>query len=173
MLEEAVATLKGGDGTIEDQWSPRINLGTAVLIPEDYVLDLQVRLGLYRRLAAVESADAIEAFAAELIDRIGPLPEEVHHLQNVVEIKGLCRQADIEQIDAGPKGAVIAFRNNNFANPEGLIDFIGEAGKKVKLQPDHRLIYYANWPNPEDRLAGTRDLLKRLAKIAGAVKEAA
>jgi transcription-repair coupling factor (superfamily II helicase) len=90
-----------------------------------------------------------------------------------VEIKGLCRQAGIEQIDAGPKGAVIAFRNNSFANPEGLIDFIREAGKQVKLQPDHRLIYYANWPNPGDRLAGTRELLKRLVKIADAVKEAA
>jgi transcription-repair coupling factor (superfamily II helicase) len=97
----------------------------------------------------------------------------VHHLLNVVEIKGLCRQAGIEQIDAGPKGAVIAFRNNNFANPDGLIRFISMAGKKVKLQPDHKLIYYHNWPIPEDRLAGTRDLLKRLAAIADPGKQAA
>ncbi|HSD91566.1 MAG TPA: transcription-repair coupling factor [Methyloceanibacter sp.] len=174
MLEEAVAALKGGEGAvIEDQWSPRINLGTAVLIPEDYVLDLQVRLGLYRRLAGVESHDAIEAFAAELIDRFGPLPEEVRHLLDVVEIKGLCRQAGIEQIDAGPKGAVIAFRNKSFANPEGLIEFIRDEGHRVKLQPDHRLIYYANWETPETRLAGARDLLQRLVKIAQAVKQAA
>ncbi|MGK2922898.1 MAG: transcription-repair coupling factor [Methyloceanibacter sp.] len=173
MLEEAVAALKGGEGVIEDQWSPRINLGTSVLIPEDYVPDLQVRLGLYRRLSGVETAEAIEAFAAELIDRFGELPEEVRHLLDVVEIKALCRQAGIEQIDAGPKGAVIAFRSNTFANPEGLIRFISNAGKQVKLQPDHKLIFYANWPNAEDRLAGARDLLKRLAKIAGAVKEAA
>jgi transcription-repair coupling factor (superfamily II helicase) len=132
-----------------------------------------VRLGLYRRLSGVESAEAIEAFAAELIDRFGDLPEEVRHLLDVVEIKGLCRLAGIEQIDAGPKGAVIAFRNKSFANPEGLIAFIGKAGKQVKLQPDHRLIFYANWPNAEDRLVGARELLKRLAKIAGAVKEAA
>jgi transcription-repair coupling factor (superfamily II helicase) len=174
MLEEAVAALKGGEGaTIEDQWSPRINLGTSVLISEDYVPDLQVRLGLYRRLAAVESPDAIEAFAAELIDRFGALPKEVRHLLDVVEIKILCRQAGTEQIDAGPKGAVIAFRNKSFANPEGLIDFIREEGHRVKLQPDHRLIYYANWPAPEDRLAGTRELLKHLVKIAQAVKQAA
>jgi len=174
MLEEAVAALKGGEGAvIEDRWSPRINLGTAVLIPEEYVPDLQVRLGLYRRLSGVESHDAIEAFAAELIDRFGPLPEEVRHLLEVVEIKGLCHKAGIEQIDAGPKGAVVAFRNRSFANPEGLIAFIGEEGKRVKLQPDHRLIYYANWQTPEERLHGARDLLKRLVKIAQAVKEAA
>jgi transcription-repair coupling factor (superfamily II helicase) len=128
---------------------------------------------LYRRLSGVDSHDAIEAFAAELIDRFGPLPQEVRHLLDIVEIKGLCRQAGIEQIDAGPKGAVIAFRNKSFANPEGLIDFIRKEGKQVKLQPDHRLIYYANWETPEERLAGARDLLKRLVKIAGAVKRAA
>ena len=174
MLEEAVAAIRGGEGgVIEDQWSPRINLGTSVLIPEHYVPDLQVRLGLYRRLSGVESHEAIEAFAAELIDRFGPLPQEVRHLLDVVEIKGLCRQAGIEQIDAGPKGAVIAFRNKNFANPEGLIAFIRDEGKRVKLQPDHRLIYYGNWQTPEERLAGARELLKRLVKIAEAVKRAA
>jgi transcription-repair coupling factor (superfamily II helicase) len=174
MLEEAVTALKGGEGAlIEDQWSPRINLGTAVLIPEDYVPDLQVRLGLYRRLSSVETQEAIEAFAAEMIDRFGPLPDEVRHLLDIVEIKGLCRAAGIEQIDAGPKGAVIAFRNKSFANPDGLIAFIREEGNRVKLQPDHRLIYYANWETQEARLAGARDLLKRLVKIAQAVKQAA
>jgi transcription-repair coupling factor (superfamily II helicase) len=174
MLEEAVAAIRGGEGAvIEDQWSPRINLGTSVLIPEDYVPDLQVRLGLYRRLSGVETHEAIEAFAAELIDRFGPLPQEVRHLLDVVEIKGLCRQAGIEQIDAGPKGGVIAFRNKTFANPEGLIAFIREEGKKVKLQPDHRLIYYADWQTPDERLEGARELLKRLVKIASAVKRAA
>jgi transcription-repair coupling factor (superfamily II helicase) len=128
---------------------------------------------LYRRLSGVDSHDAIESFAAELIDRFGPMPQEVRHLLDIVEIKGLCRQAGIEQIDAGPKGAVIAFRNKSFANPEGLIDFIRKEGKQVKLQPDHRLIYYANWETPEERLVGARDLLKRLVKIAGAVKQAA
>ena len=158
---------------IEDQWSPRINLGTSVLIPETFVPDLQVRLGLYRRLSNVESHDAIEAFAAELIDRFGPLPEEVRHLLDIVEIKGLCRLAGIDQIDAGPKGAVIGFRNKTFANPEGLIAFIREQGSGVKLQPDHRLIYYTDWETPQERLLGARDLLKRLVEIAEAVKQAA
>jgi transcription-repair coupling factor (superfamily II helicase) len=174
MLEEAVASLRGGEGALlEDQWSPRINLGTSVLIPEEYVPDLQLRLGLYRRLSAVGTHDAIESFAAELIDRFGPLPEDVRHLLDIVEIKGLCRQAGVEQIDAGPKGAIIAFRNKNFSNPEGLIEFIGKEARRVKLQPDHRLIYYANWETPEERLKGARKFLERLVKIASAVKVAA
>jgi transcription-repair coupling factor (superfamily II helicase) len=158
---------------IEDQWSPRINLGTSVLIPENYVPDLQVRLGLYRRLSGVETQEAIEAFAAELIDRFGPLPDEVRHLLDVVEIKSLCRQANVEQIDAGPKGLVVAFRGNEFANPEGLMRFISKYARKTKVQPDQKLVFYGDWPSAEDRLIGARDFLKELAKIAGAAKAAA
>ncbi|MGH6815897.1 MAG: transcription-repair coupling factor, partial [Hyphomicrobiaceae bacterium] len=107
MLEEAVAALKGGDLAIDETWSPQITLGTAALIPESYVADLQLRLGLYRRLAKIEKRLDIDAFAAELVDRFGPLPEEVARLLDVLEIKGLCRQAGIAQVDAGPKGAVL------------------------------------------------------------------
>jgi transcription-repair coupling factor (superfamily II helicase) len=174
LLEEAIEALKGGDGAlVEDQWSPRINLGTSVLIPEAYVPDLQVRLGLYRRLSSSDDAQSIDAFAAEMIDRFGPLPDEVSHLLEVVEIKRLCREAGVEQIDAGPKGAVLSFRNQSFANPEGLIAFIGKEGAGVKLQPDHKLVYYEDWPEPKDRLEGARKVLSELAGIAGRVKKAA
>src|SRR2546427_7725948 len=92
MLEEAVAALKGGDlGETQDQWSPQISLGTSVLIPEAYVGDLHVRLGLYRRLSTLDKRPDIDAFAAELVDRFGELPQEVRHLLDVVEIKGLAR----------------------------------------------------------------------------------
>jgi transcription-repair coupling factor (superfamily II helicase) len=79
----------------------------------------------------------------------------------------------VEQIDAGPKGAVLSFRNQSFANPEGLIAFIGKEGAGVKLQPDHKLVYYEDWPEPKDRLEGARKVLSELAGIAGRVKKAA
>src|SRR5690242_15923989 len=52
LLEEAVAKLRTGEETLADEggWSPQLNIGTSVLIPENYVPDLHVRLGLYRRL---------------------------------------------------------------------------------------------------------------------------
>ena len=127
MLEEAVASLReGGVEERSEQWSPQINVGSAVLIPENYVADLQARLGLYRRLSNLTEREDIEVFAAELVDRFGPLPEEVRHLLAVVQIKLYCRKAGIAQVEAGPKGAVISFRNNSFANPAGLVAFINE-----------------------------------------------
>ena len=174
MLEEAVAALKGGDlGETQDQWSPQISLGAAVLIPEAYVGDLQVRLGLYRRLSTLDKRPDIDAFAAELVDRFGELPEEVRHLLDVVEIKGLARQAGLQQVDAGPKGAVIAFRKNQFANPEGLVAFMQKSRGGVRMQPDHKLVFKADWDLPEARLKGVRALVRQLAEIATAGKKAA
>ena len=167
MLEEAIATLKGGDlGEVAEQWSPQISLGTSVLIPETYVPDLQLRLGLYRRLSGLERRPEIDEFAAELVDRFGELPEEVRHLLDLMEIKGLCRQASVAQVEAGPKGAVLTFRNNAFTNPEGLVDLIQRSRGKMKLQPDHRLVYKADWDQPEQRLKGVRRLIGDLAGLA-------
>jgi len=173
MLEEAVSGLKGGDEVDEaEQWSPRISIGASVLIPEVYVPDLQVRLGLYRRLAMLEQDQEIEGFAAELVDRFGSLPNEVAHLLDVVKIKALCRLAGVEQVDSGPKGTQISFKNNSYANPDGLIAFITERGG-VKLTPDHRLTVKADWRNAEERLKGTRALLRQLSEIASAGQRAA
>ncbi len=122
MLEEAVQRLKEqGAEEQEEQWSPTINVGMPVLLPEAYVPDLQVRLGLYRRLSGLRESADVENFAAELADRFGPLPEEVKHLLTVVQIKNYCRRAGVAQVDAGPKGALITFRNKKFSNPQGLV----------------------------------------------------
>ena len=172
MLEEAVSDLKEGEPLAEQgQWSPRISIGTAVLIPEIYVPDLSVRLGLYRRLSLLEEEQEIEAFAAELVDRFGTLPREVAHLLDVVQIKALCRQAGVEQVEAGPKGAQISFKNNSFSNLDGLISFITKGGE-VKLLPDHKLIFKGDWAEADQRLKGTRALLRQLVEIAGSDKKA-
>ena len=174
MLEEAVAAMKGGDlGETTDKWSPEISLGTSVLIPETYVTDLQLRLGLYRRLSTLETRTDIDSFAAELVDRFGEMPSEVEHLLDVMEIKGLCRQASIARVDAGPKGAVITFHKNNFANPEGLVQFMQKSRGNAKVQPDHKIVFKGDWDLPEKRLKGVRTLTTELAAIASKGRKAA
>jgi transcription-repair coupling factor (superfamily II helicase) len=174
MLEEAVAAMKGGDeGGADEQWSPAISLGTSVLIPETYVADLQLRLGLYRRLSTLETRAHIDDFAGELVDRFGELPEEVEHLLDVMEIKGLCRQAGVAQVDAGPKGAVVAFHKNQFANPEGLIAFVQASRGHCKVQPDQKLVFRSEWDLPAERLKGVRALITKLVEIAQKAKQVA
>ncbi|WP_295880210.1 transcription-repair coupling factor [uncultured Bartonella sp.] len=166
MLEEAVAELKDGTAVSESQWSPQISVGTAVMIPDNYVPDLPLRLSLYRRLAEIEELGDIDAFGAELIDRFGPLPVPVQHLLKVVYIKALCRQANVEKLDAGPKGVVIQFRENNFANGVGLIKWIGEQGSMAKIRPDQSVVFIRDWPNADQRLNGAATVMTQLVKLS-------
>jgi transcription-repair coupling factor (superfamily II helicase) len=171
MLEEAVAASRSGAdeaAQARDEWTPQITIGTPVLIPEAYVGDLSVRLGLYRRIATLVDRREIDAFAAELIDRFGPLPAEVDNLLEIIAIKRLCRDAGVEKVEAGPKGAVLAFHDNRFANPAGLVAFLQEQVGTAKLRPDQRVVIIRNWEDTRQRLGGINALLRRLAEIAAA-----
>ena len=167
MLEEAVLSMKAGITTpAADRWSPQITIGTPVLIPEDYVTDLPVRLALYRRLAEIEDERDIEAFGAELVDRFGKLPEEVEHLLQIVAIKSLCRRANVERIEVGPKGAVLSLRDNIFANPDGLIAYIAKHPVGARVRPDMKVVFFDEWDSAEARLKGATDILRTLVGIA-------
>ena len=174
MLEEAVMSLKSGITTpVAEKWSPQITIGTPVLIPEDYVKDLPVRLSLYRRLSEIEEDRDIEAFAAELVDRFGPLPEEVEYLLQIVAIKALCRRANVEKIEVGPKGAVLSFRDNIFSNPDGLISYIAKHPEGARVRPDMKVVFFDEWESPKARLKGAAGILRALAGLAEKGKKAA
>jgi transcription-repair coupling factor (superfamily II helicase) len=167
MLEEAIVNLKAGVAEpAADRWSPQITIGMPVLIPEDYVADLSVRLSLYRRLADLDTDAEIDNFAAELRDRFGVLPDEVRYLFKVAAIKAYCRRANVEKVDAGPKGAVITFRDNSFAYPDRLVFFIKQHGQAAKVRPDMKVVFFQDWETPEERLAGTTEILRQLANLA-------
>ncbi len=169
MLEDAVAELreKGGPEIgAQRGWSPLINTGASVLIPEEYVPDLNVRMALYRRLSEAERPEDREALAAELIDRFGPLPEEADQLLKVVAIKGLCRQANVSKIDVGPKGAVVTFRDDHFADPMGLVGLVQKNQAFWRVRPDHKVVVRGEWETPDQRLAAAERILSQLAKVA-------
>ena len=174
MLEEAVAEAKSGEGRAasDRDWTPQINLGMAVLIPEHYVRDLPVRLGLYRRIGALASDAESEALAAELVDRFGPLPAEVENLLAVMAIKRLCREAGVEKLDAGPKGLVIGFRGNAFRDPVGLVAWLERQKGLAKLRTDHRLFVARDLDDVALRVRLARDVLAGLAGLLATAKAA-
>jgi transcription-repair coupling factor (superfamily II helicase) len=170
MLEEAVAALKDGEADYEEagEWSPQISLGMPVMIPEHYVPDLQVRMQLYRQLGDLKDAAEIDSAGAELIDRFGPLPDEVEALLKVILVKALCRAANVEKVEAGPKGAVVTLRNSEFPNPAGLVRMVSDPAMAAKLRPDQKIAFARDWPNAGSRLKGTAAILNRMAKLATA-----
>jgi len=172
MLEEAIAKVRSGEmeglSEADDHWAPQINLGVPVLIPEDYVPDLDVRLGLYRRLSSLSTKVELEGFAAELIDRFGKLPKEVNTLLLVVRIKAMCKRAGIAKLDGGPKGATIQFHNDKFASPDGLVDFIKDQKGLAKVK-DNKIVVRRDWKRDSDKIKGAFAIAQDLAKK---VKEA-
>jgi len=170
MLEEQIAKIRAGEVTlVEDgQWAPQINLGVPVLIPEAYVPDLDVRLGLYRRLSALHSKVELEGFAAELIDRFGPLPREVNTLMLVVRIKDMCKRAGISHLDGGPKGATIRFHNDKYASPVGLVEFIKDQRGLAKVK-DNKIVVRRDWNSDADKIKGAFAIARDLAGKVKAV----
>ncbi|MEM0949479.1 MAG: transcription-repair coupling factor [Pseudomonadota bacterium] len=171
MLEEAIAKIRSGEleglTDYDGQWAPTINLGVPVLIPEDYVPDLDVRLGLYRRLSDLKTKVELEGFAAELIDRFGKLPREVNTLLLVVRIKSECKKAQIAKLDAGPKGATVQFHNDKFPNPQGLVEFIQDQRGLAKVK-DNRIVVRRDWKRDSDRIKGAFAIARDLAAQAKA-----
>lgn len=164
MLEEAVAERQGE--AAQENWAPQINVGISVLIPENYVPDLDLRMGLYRRLSGLTERADIDAFAAEVVDRFGPMPEEVQHLLSVLAIKIDCLAAGIEKIDAGPKGIAVVFRNQNFANPEKLLAHVSSHQERIKIRPDQSLVFRAKAEDADERLRISGIVAGQLAELA-------
>ncbi|WP_227268047.1 transcription-repair coupling factor [Roseobacter weihaiensis] len=174
MLEEAIAKIRAGEmeglSEADDQWAPQINLGVPVLIPEDYVPDLDVRLGLYRRLSSLTTKVELEGFAAELIDRFGKLPREVNTLMLVVRIKAMCKKAGIAKLDGGPKGATVQFHNDKFASPQGLVEFIQDQRGLARVK-DNKIVVRRDWKADADKIKGAFAIARDLAEKVVAEKK--
>ncbi len=168
MLRQAVEAARSGDTAAEAEieWTPQLNLGLEVRIPEEYVADLTVRLSLYRRIANMDIGTEADGLVAELVDRFGQLPDSVRNLIAVVELKQLSKRANIERIDAGPKGLSLAFRDNEFARPEQLVAWIAGKAGKVRLGADHKIILQQAMPKAEDRPQACKMLVQELLALS-------
>ena len=175
MLEDAIVELKAGGVPRNEEFTPQISVDAPIMIPEAYVPDLDLRMGLYRRLGELDDRNAIEGFAAELIDRFGTLPDETANLMKIVEVKLNCREAMVAKLDIGPKGAVVTFADSGFPDLAGLLGYIDRLKGSAKLRPDSKMTISRDWPTPDARLNGALQLSRGLARVAAAgdKKEAA
>lgn len=171
MLEDAIIAAKAmanGLRAPDDPLSPQISVDAPVSIPEDYVPDLGLRMALYRRAADLTDKASLEGFAAELIDRFGPLPEPAGNLLKIVEAKNAAKTAHIAKLEVGPKGALVTFADNRFPNPAGLVDYIQRLKGTAKLRPDQKFFVAREFNTPAARLAGALALARGLVQAARA-----
>ena len=167
MLQEAVSESRdlNKNGIPTPDWSPQISIGVSVLIPENFVPEINLRMSLYRRLASLRNEREIESFAAELCDRFGQVPQEVENLLRTIFLKNLCKAAGIEKLEGGTKGVVITFRNASFANPVGLVNLIAKKNGSMKLRRDHKLVFTEDWTSIKTRFDGVESLIGEIIQI--------
>ena len=168
MLEDAILAAKAGELGLEakpEKISPQITVDAPIMIPEDYVPDLAVRMALYRRLNDAEDKAEIEALAAEMIDRFGDLPPATANLVKLIEIKHQAIEANIAKIDVGAQGTLVTFHNDDFPDGPGLIAYVDRLQGTAKLRPDMKLVISRAWNSPESRLNGLFQLTKGLSGI--------
>lgn len=168
MLEQAVAALREGGGAdhLHQGQSPTITMNLPVSIPEGYIPDAGLRLGLYRRGAVLKTIQELNQFAEELKDRFGPPPDEVVNLLTILTLKIYCLQLGVGKLDVGDRGATLTFvRPPNLTH---LVAFIQQKHGTVKLRPDEKLVVLQTWSSQEARSQYLQNLLLEMseAKIA-------
>ena len=170
MLRQAVLLAqqkRAKEAPAESQdYAPTISIGTKVLIPEDYIPDLTSRLSIYRRIASLQNDDEMNHMMTELIDRFGQIPDSVNNLLQIVELKKLCRRANVLKIDAGEKGFSVIFKDNLFANPDALVGWIAGQKGQVQLKADHKLVVMRDLKLVQGRAKLAKHLLEELAALA-------
>ncbi len=169
MLEDAILAAKAGAAGLEakpESISPQITVDAPIMIPEEYVPDLAVRMALYRRLNDAKDKAEIEAMAAEMIDRFGPLPDATSNLVRLIEIKHQAIEANIAKIDVGARGTLVTFHNDDFPDGPGLIAYVDRLKGTAKLRPDMKLVINRAWGDPQSRLNGLFQLTKGLSNVA-------
>ena len=168
MLEDAILAAKAGDFSMlreRGALNPQITVDAPIMIPEDYVPDLAVRMALYRRMNDAEGPEAVEALAAEMIDRFGPLPTPTQNLLRLIEVKRQAIIAGISKIDVGAKGVLVSFHGDTFADPQGLFAYVKRLNGVAKLRPDNKMVVQRAWDNAEARLNGLVQLTRGLSAI--------
>jgi transcription-repair coupling factor (superfamily II helicase) len=83
-----------------------------------------------------------------------------------MSIKALCRKAHVEKVEAGPKGVIVAFRDNSFANPASLVRYVSEQGPRAKVRPDMKIVFIRDLDGADERLEGARRIVRDLAAMA-------
>ena len=165
LLKDKITELKSDTTTIDNEWSPQINLGLSVLIPEKYIPNLNTRLFYYRQLAYLNTNEELAQIKKDISERFGDVPTEVDHLYNITELRIICKQLRIEKFDIGNKGLTIKFKNNKFEKTDKLVNFMSQYKYDLKLRSDQTLVYNYQKTSNKDRIYKAFSFAKELLAL--------
>ena len=163
MLAEAVEMRQSNFDKKQESFSPRIHLPVAIMIPESYIPDMQVRLTLYRRIAQLDKDEELIELQAEIEDRFGSIPKQLTALFWTLRLKVAAKSAGVEELDLG-KQLGLRFYKNKFDNLKGLVALIESLGT-ARLMSDHRLLIKLEEQKLDEKLQIGLNILQELGKL--------
>jgi transcription-repair coupling factor (superfamily II helicase) len=148
MLKEAIENLSHDELQIIDDYQVKIKLGLSLLIPENYISDIDLRMSLYKRIGNIKSEEEKQAMEMELADRFGKIPEEVNNLLEISNIKIQAKKANISKIESKGMDIMIEFKDQNKVNIDALLKMVFSSKGKIKLEGE-RLIFVNHQKKPK------------------------
>jgi transcription-repair coupling factor (superfamily II helicase) len=137
LIERAIAELKGEEW--HEDINPEINIDVPAFLPEDYVIDTDIRLNLYRRLSTLREKYDLEAMAEEMNDRFGPPPHEVRNLLGIMSIRLLLIELGITRLDVERKSLTLTFSQEKKMDSERLVQLINNKPGKFRFLSQYKL----------------------------------
>ena len=167
MLEQAVEALKAGREPALDRplaAATEVELRLPAFLPEGYVGDVHVRLGLYKRIAAAETDTALDELTAELYDRFGPLPPVAQNLIRIAKLKLVARSIGVRRLDLGQQGGSVVFEERHSIDPGTVVRMVQKAAREYRLEGPLKLRVSRPLPTEQARFDFAADLMKRLGE---------
>jgi transcription-repair coupling factor (superfamily II helicase) len=173
MLLEAIDKLKNSnqldvdnDKVDLEDYSTTIKLGISLLIPEDYISDLGLRMSFYKKIATISNVENEEKIINEMSDRFGKIPPEVFDLVKISNLKHSCKELGIERLETLKDGVTITFKNNSFKNTDKLLAMIFASKNKIKIHNGSRVLFLGHLRSKEEKFALAFSAIKRLKEVS-------
>ncbi len=160
MIEQAVTELKGEEW--QEEINPEINVDIPAFIPEDFVLDIDVRLSLYRRLSGLRGDNELKAITEEIEDRFGPPPVEVSNLLNVMSVRLLLKRMNVIRLDVSHDTLVLVFSPTSDVEPKKVVKWVQKNPKKSRFLSEQKMMIRIYKETALDALQGVKKILHEI-----------
>jgi transcription-repair coupling factor (superfamily II helicase) len=164
MLEEAVAELRGEPKGHDID--PEINVDTPLLLPDDYIDDIGVRLSFYKRLAGADSEGEVEAIAEEMEDRFGPAPDAARTFVRAMALKPELRRLRVLGCEATRARVTLHLADDAPIDVARLVVMVTQSKGRLKLTPDRKLSVKCDENAEGDSLERIDTFLRELSPLA-------
>ncbi|OQX29988.1 MAG: transcription-repair coupling factor [Spirochaeta sp. LUC14_002_19_P3] len=133
LLEEAIRERTEPEEDMK--FETNLDLDYTGFIPDSYISDESEKMEVYKKIAAVTNDDELKALYTELHDRYGPLPDEIHSLISIAEIRIICAKLKVTTLKERKGRVQMTFGKVSLISVDKVMKLIKFSGGKIKLNP--------------------------------------